>query len=285
MRISLRGIKLIAQREGAILHVYKDSKGLPTAGVGHLITEAEHAEFPVGKKVSQDQSDTWLAADLKECEDAINESIKPKLEQHEFDALASLAFNIGVNGFKKSSVVRNLNRGDMVAGAKAILLWDQPPEIRGRRRGEYNQFLTPYPISAQVPAVDLKSDGSIANNPPVNPTQPPTDGPQAPNASTHLEVKDGSLSLDAETKPTGEPASSPATQVSQNGGLARTILGGSTATALAGAVTTWATGHIDGVAVIVICLTLIVLAILFRGTIIDWIRMQSHADPNKFNVK
>lgn len=148
MKTSERGIKLITQREGSILHVYKDSKGLPTFGVGHLVTSAEHAEYPVGKKITQETSDRYLKQDLKECEDAVNST--GELLQNEFDALVSVAFNIGVAGFKHSTIVKRLKAGNKKGAAAAILLWDEPPEIRGRRRGEYNQFLTPYKTSAPV---------------------------------------------------------------------------------------------------------------------------------------
>jgi lysozyme len=182
MKTSAFGIKAIAKREGTILHVYKDSKGLPTAGVGHLITAAEKAEYPVGKHITQAQSDQWLAADLKECEDAVN-SLGVSLKQNEFDALVSLTFNIGVAGFKRSTVARRLRAGDKKGAAEAILMWNKPPEIQGRRRTEYNQFLTPYKVSAAADQ-DLQPNGAVsdATSNPLSdsPIQPPND---------HKEVK------------------------------------------------------------------------------------------------
>jgi lysozyme len=182
MKTSAFGIKAIAKREGTILHVYKDSKGLPTAGVGHLITASEKAEYPVGKHITQAQSDQWLAADLKECEDAVN-SLGVSLKQNEFDALVSLAFNIGVAGFKRSTVARRLKAGDKKGAAEAILMWNKPPEIQGRRRTEYNQFLTPYKISAAADQ-DPQPNGAVSDatsNPSSDsPIQPPND---------HKEVK------------------------------------------------------------------------------------------------
>lgn len=204
MKTSPLGIKAIAKREGTILHVYKDSKGLPTAGVGHLIKPEEKAAFPLGKKITQAQSDAWLAADLEECETAVN-SLGVKLKQHQFDALVSLAFNIGVAGFKRSTVARKLKAGDTAGAAEAILLWDKPPEIQGRRRTEYNQFLHDYKIPATVPAVNplTTNEGQVpthsaGNTPAIAPppeTSPaketvPTDSGAAPNATP----ADGALS-------------------------------------------------------------------------------------------
>ena len=48
----------------------------------------------------------------------------------------SLAFNIGAGGFVGSSVVRQINAGNMQAAADDFLLWDHPPELLGRRKGE-----------------------------------------------------------------------------------------------------------------------------------------------------
>jgi hypothetical protein len=82
----------------------------------------------------------------------------------------------------------------------------------------------------------------------------------------------------------------PATQVSQNGGLAQKDDSVAvTATAFVRRGTRRGmTGHIDGVGVIAICITCSDhrSSVIFRtGSIIDILRMQIAADPNKYNVK
>jgi len=219
VRTSPIGVKKIAAREGTILHVYKDSKGLPTAGVGHLITAAEKKDYPVGRHITQAESDAWLAADLKECEDAVN-ALDVKLKQNEFDALVSLAFNIGVGaasgphkgGFLGSTVVRRLKAGDKPGAAKAILLWNKPPEIQGRRRTEYNQFLTPYKDSAAVQtaenlplnAVNIANPGAsgvVLNSASENATdaQPPNTATSQPTEQTVTEQVDDSTIVQTTT--------------------------------------------------------------------------------------
>jgi hypothetical protein len=66
------------------------------------------------------------------------------MEQHEFDAFVSVCFNVGPK-FKTSTAIRKFNQGDKKRAAAAILMWNKPPEIRGRRKDEYRQFTTPYP--------------------------------------------------------------------------------------------------------------------------------------------
>lgn len=183
MRTSDRGLKLITQREGKVMRVYKDSKGLPTAGVGHLLLPAEKKAMPVGTPITETQCQNWLKADLAGCEEVVN-GIGAKLAQNEFDACVSLAFNIGESGFARSTVARRLKAGDHKGAASAILLWNKPPEIQGRRRGEYHQFLTPYTSTA----VSTAHSGETApsDNPPIpadaNTQAPPSIvPPQEPN--------------------------------------------------------------------------------------------------------
>ena len=64
------------------------------------------------------------------------------IEPHQFDAYCStLLFNIGL-GFSspRPPPLRKFLEGDGSA-AEAILLWNKPPEIKARRRGEHQQFL------------------------------------------------------------------------------------------------------------------------------------------------
>lgn len=143
MQISQKGIDLIKQREGVEYRVYRDTKGIPTGGVGHVILPSERRDFPVGAGVSVSQVNVWLTTDLQRFEDAIN-AVKTPLLQNEFDACVSLAFNIGVGGFNRSSVKVFLNRNMKKLAAAAFLLWSKPIVLLNRRRSERSQFLTPY---------------------------------------------------------------------------------------------------------------------------------------------
>jgi GH24 family phage-related lysozyme (muramidase) len=57
--------------------------------------------------------------------------------------LVSLVFNIGTPRFRKSTVARLLKTGDFTNVPRAMLMWNKPPKIIGRRQGEVRQFLTP----------------------------------------------------------------------------------------------------------------------------------------------
>lgn len=68
---------------------------------------------------------------------------------HEFDAMVSFAFNVGIAGFNRSTVLRAHKAGDKEAAARAFRLWNKPAIIIGRRREEELQYATPYESTPQ----------------------------------------------------------------------------------------------------------------------------------------
>jgi lysozyme len=140
MKMSADGRAKLIAREGFRLTAYKDSVGVLTIGVGH--TAAAGKPYPApGMQITKAEVDRILAQDLVQFEDAVSGAVRVPLAQGQFDALVSLAFNIGTGGFRKSTVVRRLNEGNYRAAADAFLLWNKPAEIMGRRRSERAQFL------------------------------------------------------------------------------------------------------------------------------------------------
>lgn len=85
--------------EGEKLVSYNDSKGLPTAGIGHLLRTNEIAQYPIGTPVSQSQVDTWFAQDsqtaIKDAQNFIGPDTWSKLDEPRKRALADMAFNLG----------------------------------------------------------------------------------------------------------------------------------------------------------------------------------------------
>jgi lysozyme len=58
---------------------------------------------------TQAQADAIFENDLERFENAVRNTIKVELRQHEFDALVSLAYNIGSEAFAKSSMPSLIN--------------------------------------------------------------------------------------------------------------------------------------------------------------------------------
>lgn len=144
MKMSERGIKFLIQEEGERLKAYKCAAGVWTIGVGHT-----GANVKEGMVITKEKSRELLKADLSRFEKAVNTYIKVPLEQHQFDALISLAFNIGVGNFSKSTLVKKINANATIeeiefqfkqwrlAGGKPILLPRRKREARLYKGGRY----------------------------------------------------------------------------------------------------------------------------------------------------
>jgi len=128
MKISEKGLKFLVSLEGCRDTIYKDSVGLDTIGVGHLVKKGEVFEQPMKLEAIYD----LLRKDLAPVEEAINRLISVPLTQNQFDALCCLVFNIGigdstaigVGGFTNSTVRKVINRnGSFNEIRGAWLLW------------------------------------------------------------------------------------------------------------------------------------------------------------------
>lgn len=135
MKTSDAGLHLIMEREGNKTHAYLDSVGVWTIGVGHTGPEV-HA----GLVWTEAQVMEALRKDIERFEKCVNDAVTIDLDQYQFDALVSFAFNVGQGAFTSSTLVRKLNAGDIDGAAGQFDRWHIPPEITSRRNGEREQF-------------------------------------------------------------------------------------------------------------------------------------------------
>lgn len=145
MVTSPAGRAAITQREGNVLTAYRDSVGILTIGVGHTTAAGAPTVAP-GMRITPAESDLILSRDLAKFETAVLAAVKVPISQNEFDALVSLAFNIGGGAFAKSTLVRKLNEGDKAGAAEQFLVWNKAggKVLKGltkRRESERLQFL------------------------------------------------------------------------------------------------------------------------------------------------
>ena len=132
MQMSQHGLSLLEQWEGFKLQVYKDSAGLPTIGVGHLLTRSELTSgkiiingVPVkyANGLTQQQVNDLLAQDVKPAAQAVSDGVKVALNQNQFDALVSFTFNVGIMAFRGSTLLRLLNQGQYDQVPTQLLRW------------------------------------------------------------------------------------------------------------------------------------------------------------------
>lgn len=164
-RVSRAAIELIKRFEGYRQHAAQLPDGRWTIGYGHTLTAREGAE------VSESDAEALLLYDLISIGHAVNESVFAPTTQNQFDALCSFAFNVGLDNFRRSQVIKRLNAGSAVQAACAMELW-RKADFEGerivvdalvrRRAAEKALFLTPeneawVPAPSPVlrPAIDL----------------------------------------------------------------------------------------------------------------------------------
>jgi len=135
------GYAKLHEREGLRLKPYLDTRGIPTIAMGNTY-------YSDGRKVTmQDNALTneqaqWLAkttADKFALE--VDKLVKSNVNQNQFNALVSLAYNIGLNGFKNSTALRKVNADPNDGKIQdAFMMWTKNPELVGRRKSEVKQY-------------------------------------------------------------------------------------------------------------------------------------------------
>lgn len=97
--MSDEGISKLMELEGCRLESYRDSGGQWTIGFGHL----QRHQYP--QKITIEYAKQLLYEDIEVTENCIN-GTKERFTQCQFDALCMLVYNIGVNAFLKSRLLR-----------------------------------------------------------------------------------------------------------------------------------------------------------------------------------
>lgn len=105
MITSQKGIDLIKKFEGFSDKEYICPAGKPTIGYGHVILANEYFQEPMTRRVAE----TLLKTDLEPRQKSLNSFLKVNINQNQFDALISLMYNIGVDNFRKSTLLKFIN--------------------------------------------------------------------------------------------------------------------------------------------------------------------------------
>lgn len=150
MEINKATIDLVKSSEGLVLKAYPDpgTGGKPwTIGYGHtgLMSMPLVSQ---GDVIDDAQAEQYLKNDLNATGAIVAKYIKVELNENQFGALVSFAFNVGEHTFGKSSVVTFINKGnlDAVPGRLHLYRYANGKVLTGlvvRRNKEANLWLTP----------------------------------------------------------------------------------------------------------------------------------------------
>jgi lysozyme len=145
-QVTRAAIELIKQFEGYRRRAAQLPDGRWTIGYGHTLTARQGAE------VSEEDAEALLLYDLIAVAHVVNEHAFATLTTNQFDALCAFAFNIGLDNFRRSAVLKRLNEGAVIQAAFAMELW-RKADFEGerivvdalvrRRSAEKTLFLTP----------------------------------------------------------------------------------------------------------------------------------------------
>lgn len=119
-KIGKAGLDLIKSFEG-----WRDTAYICPAGVLTIGYGSTGAHVKAGMKISQERGEALLRADLARFESAVTKLVAVNVTQNQYDAMVSLAFNIGISAFSKSSVLRHTNARNWDAAAKSFALWNK----------------------------------------------------------------------------------------------------------------------------------------------------------------
>lgn len=133
MKTGKNGILLIKMSEGCRLTAYKDCVGVPTIGYGWTGLINNKKIISGVTKITQQQADNLLITGLVKYENYVNQTVKVKLNQNQFDALVSFTYNLGLGGLQQLVKSSNLNAGKYQDVPKHIILYDKAggKEIQG----------------------------------------------------------------------------------------------------------------------------------------------------------
>jgi lysozyme len=160
-RLSKSGLELVKRFEGLRQSAASLPAGGWTIGYGHTVSARQ------GARVSAEDAEALLLYDLRKVAQAVDEAVFTPLNQNQFDAIVAFAFNVGVDSFLRSNVLKRLNEGSYLQAAAAIELW-RKADIHGdsivvdalvrRRASEKALFLTPTEGFRPVPTPVVRAE-------------------------------------------------------------------------------------------------------------------------------
>lgn len=124
MKLNAAGIKLIQDFEGLMLEAYRCSAGVLTIGYGHTSAAGEPFVTP-DMKITQAEADAIFRRDVQKYCDGVRGVLQVEVSENQFSAMVSLAYNIGVEAFATSSVLRFTNERRFDEAAASFALWNK----------------------------------------------------------------------------------------------------------------------------------------------------------------
>ena len=141
LRMNAAGLQIIKESEGLRLEAY-------SAGGRWFIGYGHNATAKAGMVITEAEAEALLREDVRASEDGVRSRVTAPINENQFSAMVSLAYNLGLGNFSKSAVLSNVNDRDYRAAADAFLNHNKAggkvnEHLTHRREKERTLFLTP----------------------------------------------------------------------------------------------------------------------------------------------
>ncbi len=153
LKINQAGIDLIKSCEGLhkkcgekngepLVTTYYCPANVLTIGYG-----TTGSKVKAGMQITESEAEKFLREDVEKFEKGVKKLVKVKLNDNEFSALVSFAYNCGEGNLASSTALKRLNQGDKVGCVEALQWWNKGggkvlPGLVKRRKAEGDLFLS-----------------------------------------------------------------------------------------------------------------------------------------------
>lgn len=147
--ISNKGLDLIKSFEGLRLTAYLCSANVPTIGYGATYYTND-SKVKLGDKITKEQADVLLRKTVRDFEQNVSALLNATVvNQNQFDALVSFAFNLGTAALAKSTLLKKVKANpDDPAISREFAKWVNAGGLKrnglvNRRRIEAELYFKP----------------------------------------------------------------------------------------------------------------------------------------------
>lgn len=160
MKLSANGKKLIQSYEGLRLTAYKavPTEKYFTIGYGHYGSDVKE-----GQTITKTEANNLFKKDIERFEKGVNDLVKVKINQNQYDALVSFAYNCGLGNLKSSTLLKLVNEKQFKKAGLEFPRWNKSggrvlKGLTKRRKEEQQLFLTPVKTTVKTYYVVQKGD-------------------------------------------------------------------------------------------------------------------------------
>ena len=126
MTVSDKGIELIKKFEGLSLKPYLCPARIPTIGYGNTFYEDGNKVTMSDKLITAERATAMLKVVVSQFAVGVAKLITFKgVSQHQFDALVSFAYNVGLGNLKSSTLLKRVNKNEMELASMEFKKWDK----------------------------------------------------------------------------------------------------------------------------------------------------------------